>query len=303
MLRFGSVRALRDRLSGLSCVAAALLVACSVFPDEAVLPAPSGGSANEGGLPTAEGGAGSSAGAQGGEPGVLPLGGSGTGGSAGSASGGSAVGGEDPGQAGGGGAVTQTCVAPQQYSATTTLDFWIGSADESANHGSESALHVNGVPDERRAMFSVTVPAAPAGSVLLKAEIALNLASNADASRAARQLGLYLQTPLRAVVEGKATWLQYGANKNKDVWATPGGDLSERVTTTDIPAGTTSGMVRFDVTEAVRSVLGASPQVYGIVILEEGPAPAAPAELAFTSFNGEDSVSPAPSLLLRYCQP
>src|ERR1041384_6480855 len=66
MLGFGSVRALRDRLPGLSCVAAALLVACSVFPDDAVLPAQSGGSVNEGGAPVAEGGAGVGAGGCGG---------------------------------------------------------------------------------------------------------------------------------------------------------------------------------------------------------------------------------------------
>ncbi|RYZ10180.1 MAG: DNRLRE domain-containing protein [Myxococcales bacterium] len=300
------MRALRDRLLGLAGIAAALVAACSVFPDEAVLPPQAGGSQSEGGRPASEGGAGLgggvTAGAAAGETGELPPGGAAAGGSSTSGSGGAPEGGQAAGQ-GGGGEVTPVCADPQEDSVSTKLDLWIGSAQYDANHGKEGVLRVSGGADERRALFELTVPAAPAGSSLLSAEVVLSLESNADASLSARRLGLYLQAPLRPVVETKATWLQYGSSKTQDAWEDAGGDLSEVVTVTDIPPGTASGLVRFDVTDIVRSALRASPQVYGIVILEEGDAPAAPAELAFTSREGNASLSPAPGLRLRYCQP
>ncbi|MDF3067592.1 MAG: hypothetical protein K0R38_3193 [Polyangiaceae bacterium] len=297
MLGFVAVRAFRDRPLGLSCVAAAMWVACSVFPEEAVLPAQNGGSAGEGALP-GDGGAQSGIGAQAGEPGTLPLGGAGAG-TGGTASGGG-EGGEDPGQAGAGGVSTPTCEAPLEVTVETTLDLWMGSAQPSLNHGKENVLYVSSSgSDERRTLFEIILPVAPADAVLLRAEIVLGFESNADASRAARQLGLYLLDPPRAVVEDKATWEQYGAHKNKDTWDISGGDLSELVTRTDIPAGTSSGLVRFDVTEWVST---AETSVHGIVILEQSLPPPAPAALAFTSLESNASVSPAPSLRLSYCQ-
>jgi hypothetical protein len=178
----------------------------------------------------------------------------------------------------------------------------MGAVSPSTAHGDELLLYVSGGSDERRTLFQVTVPAAPPGAELLEASIALRLESNADASLAARQLGLHLLVPLRAVSEANANWNRFGSNNGSaSRWDTPGGDLGALVTQADIAAGTSSGTVRFDVTEAVRSVLDVNASVYGIVVLELGVAPAAPAELAFTSREGNASTSPA--LLLRYCEP
>jgi hypothetical protein len=302
------VRALGHRLSGHCFVVTALVVACSVFPDEALLPTQgAAGSGTEGGAPSEAGSSGMGAAARAGESSVVPLGGTASaGGSAGSSAGGSAgssphVEGGETGQAGAGAAPAEVCAAPQELTERTNLDLWIGASEPTTNHGGEHLLQVSGGADERRALFALTVPAAAPGQRLLRAEILLELESNADATLAPRQLGLHLQTPLRAVSEGKATWVQWGTNKNKDVWDTAGGDLSELVTSTDIPAGTSRGVVRFDVTAAVASVLGPQPSLYGLVVLELGAAPPAPAALAFTSREGNDSVSAA--LRLRYCQP
>jgi hypothetical protein len=182
------------------------------------------------------------------------------------------------------------------------LDLWIGAAESSATHGGEKLLYVSGGADERRALFELTVPAAPAGVELLEAVVELTLESNADTTKAARQLGLHLLMPLRAVDELNANWERFGRNNGvANRWDTKGGDLSELVTQTDIPAETSSGVVQFDVTEALRSALSSEPTVYGIVVLERGPVPTAPAALAFTSREGNASRSAA--LLIRYCPP
>ncbi len=249
------------------------------------------GASSEGG----SGGVGASASVGG--TGVVPSGGSAEAGSApvGSEGGGA---GESPGQGGSGGAVTPVCAAPHDYSVSTTLDLWIGSADEGANHGGDDVLYVSGGSDERRALFAITLPAAPAGAVLLSAAILLDLESNADASQVARQLVLRLVAP-RAVREDKANWTHFAQGNNR--WDTPGGDLGEPVSEAEVPAGTSSGQVRFDVTEAVRGALTSSSSLRGIAVLETGQAPSPPAELAFTSREGNASGSPR--LSLRYCQP
>lgn len=298
------MRALEYRLSVHCFISAALVGACSVFPDEALLPTQAvGGSGTEGGAPSEAGGVAMGAAARAGESGVVPRGGTvsaggSTGGSAGSSP---TVEGGEAGQAGAGGAPAETCASPQELTERTSLDLWIGASEPTANHGGGRLLQVSGGTDERRAMFALTVPAAATGQRLLRAEILLELESNDDATRSARQLGLHLQAPLRAVVEGKATWLQWGGNKNKDVWLTAGGDLGELVTRTDIAAGTSRGVVRFDVTEAVARVLGPQPSLHGLVVLELGAAPPAPAALAFTAREGNEAMSAA--LRLRYCQP
>lgn len=296
MLRFPSVRAFRDRLLGLSCVTASLWAACSVFPDEALLPPAAGGSASgESGLP-AEGGASASAG----EPSVVPAGGAGRGGAAGSSGGSGGDAGESTTQAGAGGVPAPTCESPQEHRAQTNLDLWVGSLAPSANHGGEGLLYVSGGADERRSLFALELPAALPGAVLLRAEVVLRLESNADASQAARRLGLRALTPPRAVREDKASWTHF-AQGNNNTWATAGGDLGELVSEAELAPGTSSGAVRFDVTEAVRALLTSEPKTYGVAVLELGSAPAPPAELAFTSREGNASESPL--LLLSYCQP
>ena len=323
MLVFRSVRALpyRHQLLSLSSVTAALLVACSVFPEHAVLPDSSAGSAgtgNDGGLPSAEGGTGGES------VGAVPTGGAGmagtsTGGSdggrAGAANGAAGQvaqggeigqggevgqGGEHEGRAGMGSVGGGNCENPEPYVVTTSLDSWIGSAAPSANHGDESLLYVCGGSDERRALFALTIPAALAGARLLRAEIVLSLESNADASKAVRKLALWRLQSL-AVREDKVTWTHFTQGNN--TWTTPGGDLEELLAERTLPPGTTSGLVGFDVLGKLPAGPPSSAITYEIAVLETGAAPPAPAQMAFTSRQSNVAGWVAPELRLSYCPP
>jgi hypothetical protein len=311
-----------------------LLVACSVFPEEAVLPDSSAGSAgigNDGGVPSAEGGSGGEgagavptggtpmagtssggadqggAGATNGAAGNVSQGGGGQGGSGqggsgqgGSGQGGSGQGGGVGGQAGMGGVGGGKCENPESYVVTATWDSWIGSAAPSANHGDESLLYVSGGSDERRALFSLTIPAALAGARLLRAEVVLSLESNADPSKLGRKLVLRrLQS--RAVREDKVTWTHFAQGNN--AWDTPGGDLDDVLAETAFPPSTTKGLLGFDVLAKLLAGTSASATTYDIAVLEAGTAPQAPAQLAFTSRQSNVPGSPAPELRLSYCPP
>jgi hypothetical protein len=297
------VRALGDRLFGLCCLGLALACACSVFPDSAVLPLAEaeGGSAGtlsqDGGAPTGEAGEGGS---------VTSNGGTTRGGSGGSAAatGGTGSGGSSVAEAGaagqthgGTGGSGTTCAAPQFVSLPVKADLWIGSAKPNQEHEGEALVYVAGSPDdERRTLLGLALPAAPEGAVLLKAELVLVLVSNADVSKGARRLALRL---LEHVPDPPTTsWNRYTMTTK---WTNPGGDLGALVAETQLVAGTTSGRVAFEVTEATRAALQPTAQVVPVVILEsDSAAPSAPAELAFTSLEGNASGS---ALELTYCEP
>jgi hypothetical protein len=283
-------------------------MACSVFPDQALVPGALTGDSGAGGALSGDGGAGEPVEPTAGEPSVAPGGraaaggsepGGGAGGSGGRAAPSAGAGGVESvaGGGGSGGSVTQSCATPKSYVANTTLDLWIGAGQATVNHGSELILSVNGGSDERRALFAVTIPVAPEGTVLLSAEVALQLEANADEGKAARRLGLFLLQPL-AVDESEANWRRYA--KGNARWNSEGGDLGEQISEMTVPAGTSSGLVRFDVTERVRAVLGAAASSYVLVLLELGTPLTAPSALTFTSREG--NASRAPSLLLSYCE-
>ena len=284
-------------LLALAVVALPLVLAgsCAVFPDEATLPNHSGSSGAAGEGTTAQGG---NAGQGGDVPPEAGRGGDDTdvGGAAGG--GGTAVvaggvGGDSAGGAGG-----SPCLNPQPQIALLDADTWIGSGKPTNGHASDLTLSVAAGSDEHRALIAVTLPAAPAGTVLRRATLAFRLESNAEASLAARRLGLHRLT--QAFDASRTTWNNYdnGASKR---WMTPGGDFGIEVGHADLRPNTASGLVLFNVTLAVRAIAGADAIPLSLIVLESSPALPVPAELAFTSAKGD--TADVPRLILQYCDP
>lgn len=299
MLGFPAVLANRVRLLGSSCVGLTLALACSVFPDEAVLPgsialAGTGGQVS----PPAEGGAGAAGRAQ-----VAPSAGVATGGGGVMADGGTGgtgdTGGtgETPNSAGAGGSAEPSCPQPTQTSVDAAIDLWVDSADEKANHGEDALLYVVNGAQERRAMFQLNVPRPEVGATLLSATFSVQLASNADSSKAERRLGLHPLT--RLLSESKTTWKDY-TQGNKE-WDTAGGDFGLRWATVTVPAETAQATLTFDVTSEVRKLQSTSALELAMVLLEIDPAPTGPAQLAITAMEGNASQSA--TLTLTYCEP
>jgi len=290
----------RQTVPKLWCLALAGAFSCSVFPDEATLPGGAagkpgsagasvggssvlpavGGTATTGGVATLPEGGANESGPPGGEGGMPPLG-----------EGGAMI-------APGGAAGMPTCADPQESVLLVSADTWIEAAKPSAGHGSDKELSIVGGGQERRALLEVALPAAPTGAVLLKATLALHLQGNADVGLAERRLQVrVLEQP---VSEARSTWNNWGNGASRK-WLTPGGDFGSVVAATRVPAGTAEGSLTFNVTGAVRQAFAPAAGVLSFIVLENGAPPAAPAELAFTSSEGD--ASGAPALILEYCEP
>jgi hypothetical protein len=263
-----------------------------VFPDHATLPALAVGGANvggsSGGAPSEVGGGaggiveGSGAGAAEGGASPTPLG-------AGGESGAGAV----VVIVGGAGGVGGDCENPRDVRLLIDLDTWLDSAQPKSSFASAPTLSVLGAPNERRAVLQLNLPASP-DAVLRRATLSLELVSNADASLSVRHLSLHRLT--REVSES-ASWRNYSSKK----WNNDGGDFGPEVAQSTLAPGTEQGSLTFDVADLVRDASLSAPSVLSMVILENDPAPAAPAELAFASREGD--ASKAASLLLTYCEP
>lgn len=173
------------------------------------------------------------------------------------------------------------------------LDTWIDEADPRTSFVADNSLFVRGVPDERRALLQLTLPAA-SGDALIEASLTLRLKTNADAGKSARVLGLH---QLTREIGADTSWRNYSNKK----WDLAGGDFGDEVARATLPAATSEDRLAFDVTALVRDVSTSSSSVLSMVILEIGPAPALPSDLAFTSIEG--NASRAPALLLSYCEP
>jgi hypothetical protein len=173
------------------------------------------------------------------------------------------------------------------------LDTWIDEANPRQSFVTDTSLLVRGVPNERRALLQLTLPAASDGA-LKQASLTLHLETNPDASQRVRVLGLH---QLSQEVGSETTWRTYSNKK----WEVAGGDFGAEVARATLPAATVDGPLSFDVTELVRETTTTSSTTLSMVILEIDPAPALPSELAFTSLEGNASESPA--LLLSYCDP
>jgi hypothetical protein len=291
---FGGVSLRRKTVSWSWCLAAAGAFSCSVFPDEATLPSASAGAGGGSVLPT--GGA-----AGGDDVGPAPLGGAGAADGGSLSAGGAGAGAPPLGMAGsdaGGGGGAPPCTAPQPTVIAVTADTWIEAAKPTIAHGNDDVLSVVGGGQERRALLEVTLPAAMADALLVKATLALHLQANADVGLAARQLSLHQLE--HAVIEARATWNKWD-NGAKGNWRALGGDFGAAVAQAQVPAGTTNSTLTFDVTEVVGSTLAPTAIPLSLILLETGAPPAAAAELAFTSREGD--ASGAPTLILEYCEP
>lgn len=279
----------------------AAAASCAVFPDEATLPtepvvagaageepAPAagtsgGGSSGGGGGAIASGGAGGQAVTSGGEAPVVD------GGSGG-----------QPGGAGGEGGtpVEPACVNRQTVRAVALEDTWIGSAKPGDNHGDESVLSVVAGADEHRLLIAFDLPALVVGASLRQATLSFHLESNANVDLAARELSLHRLT--RALNERRATWENF-SNGGNNKWTTPGGDFGPQLAKTVIAGQTSSGPVDFDVTQPVAKIIGAVPIPLSLIVRETSQALPPPAELAFTSSEG--NASQIAELLLVFCDP
>jgi len=206
------------------------------------------------------------------------------------------AGGEATGAAAGAGGAS--CANPEQQVVAITADTWIEAAQRGTGHGTDPALSVAGGVAERRALLQLTLPAAAAGKVLSRASLVLHLQADADVTLAPRQLGLHqLQRP---VSELHTSWSNYD-NGGNHRWDLPGGDFGAEISATTLPAGTKSGALAFEVTAPILNIIGAAAIPLSVIVVEKGPAPAAPAELAFTSREGDALL--VPRLLLDYCDP
>lgn len=278
---------------------------CAVFPEEATLPDRPVGSA----------GAANGAGKNSGGTSVLPSGGS-SASTAGTATllggaphrGGAPVaqGGAPNGDAGApigpggaGGAVGMPgCTEPQERVVLVGADTWIEADKPSNGHGNDQVLSVVGGGQERRALLEVTLPAVPAGTVLLEATLTLHLQANADVGLAERRLQVRLLS--QAVTEARTNWTNWG-NGSSRKWLLPGGDFGSVIDSARISAGTAEGSLAFNVTATVQAAWSAAEVALPFIVMENGAPPPAPAELAFTSSEGDASL--VPTLLLQYCEP
>ena len=202
------------------------------------------------------------------------------------------------GGAEGGAGGAAPCANPREQVLVVTADTWIEAAKPSTGHGSDKLLSVVGGGQERRALLQVMLPAAVAGAVPFRASLVVHLQANADVDLAKRKLRVYVLA--QQVNENRATWDNW-SNGNKGKWLMPGGDFGLTYAQTALRAGTAAGTLAFDVTEAVRSALMATPIPLSLILLETSGPPAAPAELAFTSREGDASGIPA--LILQFCEP
>lgn len=280
-------------------------ISCAVFPDEATLPASSAGSTSEagkssggtsvlpsGGVSNSEAGTAMLLGGTSNQGGSLvvqggaPIQGGGTAGEAGTPTG--------PGGAGG----MPGCDEPQEREVFASADTWIEAAKPSNGHGSDQALSVVGGGQERRALLEFPLPAAVAGTVLLKATLSLHLQANADVGLAERRL--QVRRLSQAVSEDRTNWTNWG-NGGSRKWLTPGGDFGSVLDSARISAGTAEGPLIFDITATVSEAWSGAAAALPLIVMENGAPPAAPAELAFTSRAGD--ASNVPTLFLQYCEP
>jgi len=286
----------------LAYLAALVAASCAVFPDRAELPlqvSGAAGSAIAGAASTTAGSGGASgestraqAGADmagqpdaagtslGGAPDVLT---------------GAGAGGTEPAAAGAGGAEAAACVREVEVSVPIDFDTWISSSDQNQGYPDDATLSVVGAPSERRAMLQFTIPVATDGKVLAKARLTLHLQGNADATSASRLLGLHRLTH---PIDSKTTWKKYSDGATN--WDARGGDFGAELARASVPPGISEASVSFEVAGQF-SGDSSAPLSVSIVILEIGPAPAAPSELAFGALEGD--ASQAPQLILTYCEP
>jgi hypothetical protein len=278
--RFQRVPDQRARTFLLSGLALVVAFSCSVFPDQAELPpngdAGAGGEPGEGG--SSFGAAGQTGPSEAGQGGARPAG----------------LAGAEPAGGGAGGA---TECATEKRVLAMLEDTWIEAAKPATAHGSDPILWVAKGDEERRALLSFPLLQAPPGAVLVRAELRLHLESNADVTLTERHLEAHLLE--HVVDEARTTWNNYDSGAANQ-WVEPGGDFGPAVAATTVPALIQDGPVTFDLTSALSELFSTDGVPLPLIVLEVGSEPTPPAELAFTSSEGDD-LGAAPQLFLEYC--
>lgn len=286
--RFVGVSVRYQTVTWLGWVGLAAGLSCSVFPDEATLPTAMAGTSPGGDASASEGGL---SGATGGQPSA------GVGTEAGGGAGLPAISQAGAPEGGGGSGGALPCASPTSAVGMVTADTWIEFARPNALHGNDKMLSVIAGGEERRALLQAALPAIPEGAVVLHATLALHLESNADARRAMRRLAVRLLA--QEVVETRASWLNW--NNAGRTWNMEGGDFGPVLATATVPAGVAEGTVGFDVTVPVEEAVSDGTSTLPFIVLETSAVPPAPAELAFTSKEG--NASNIPQLIVDYCEP
>lgn len=301
--RFVAVSARRKRASLLGSLALAGAFSCSVFPDEATLPATAG--AASGAAAAAGGSSVLPQAGMAGAPSVQTNAGAGAGpDEAGAPSGGSGLGGAPTGAggslepvAGAAGAGGGACTNPLTLSGDVPADTWIEAANPKATHGNDTWLSVVSGGQPRRALLQLVLPAVPAGAVVVRATLSLHLQSNADVDLAARQLTVHELA--QEVQETRATWEKWSNGNNS--WMTLGGDFGQVEAEASLPAGSSTAALSIDITTLVAGALAANVASLPLLVQESSAPPPGPADLAFTSSEGDASARPA--LSVEYCEP
>lgn len=301
------------RVRGAAAVATAWIavVACSVFPDRAVLPSEMGGASGDsssgalGGMLPAAGSAGNASGndagrsgdteSGAGEGGESALGGapgnsqSGTGsgglGLAGGSGSTAQAGAAAAGVAGGGGCAASHVVV------TPGADAWIDAGDPQANHGSEPELVVLAGASERRALLLFNVPATKVGQAFVGAELVLTLSAAPALGTSARNLSVHLLT--QTFSETRVSWKNY-SNGAAHAWTAPGGDFVAGFASGTLRAG--DAALRVDVSAAIAA--RTSTEVGFLV--RDAAGTTLPA-LSFNFASREEGGARSPVLDLEYC--
>jgi hypothetical protein len=122
------------------------------------------------------------------------------------------------------------------------------------NHNSASLLtRSSTVPDwERRAILSFNASSVPSGTVITSATLTLTLKSGLGTAGATRTV--QVRRLAASFVETQATWL---VRQNGIAWATPGGDLAEAITTSEV-TNVTGARITFNVTSLVQQAVNGS---------------------------------------------
>ena len=133
------------------------------------------------------------------------------------------------------------------------------------NHNSATLLtRSSTVPDwERRTIISVNASSVPSGTVVTSATLTLTLKSGLGTAGAARTVAV--RRLGASFVESQATWL----NRQSGVaWGTPGGDLGETITSSEV-TNVTGSKITFNLTSLVqRAVNGEFGRQVHVVLID-----------------------------------
>jgi hypothetical protein len=271
--------------------------ACSIFPDQLVLP--DLGAAGEGGSL-----AGSAAGDGGDEPGAGEA--SQMGGAGGRAGAGGAEGGAPPsndggvsgsGDQAGAGAAGQGggCAESHTETLAPNADTWIDQKSPDENHGSKNRLRLSPEPQAERVLLRFDIASLRQAGTPLR--VTLHLTSDAtEALAGARSLSVHALSA--EFVESVANWVRWGQGSPRR-WTQPGGDFAPFAALASVEADLPVAAV-VDVTELYAQLEPGS-DAFSVIVLDVSADLPSASELFFASREAPTELRPR--LELEYCAP